>query len=85
MIETDISSEVVEKRGPYTHYGPGNVSHCIDGLAKNNSYSVMVQVESIAGNQESERMYLGTRSRRGTTINCNNNTLCINLIKIRVL
>lgn len=58
IIENDNSSDIVEKRGPYNHHGPGNVSHCIDGLEKNSSYSVVVQVESIAGSRDSNRTYL---------------------------
>ena len=57
-IENENSSDIVKKQGPYNHYGPGNVSHCIDGLDKNSSYSVVVQVKSIAGNQDSNRTYL---------------------------
>ena len=58
VIENENSSEIVKKRGPYIHHGPGNVSHCIDRLDKNSSYSVIVQVESIAGNRDSNRTYL---------------------------
>lgn len=60
LVENENSSEVIQTRGPYIHHGPGNVSHCIDGLEKNNSYSVVVQVESIAGNRKSDPTYLNT-------------------------
>ena len=46
------------KQGPFKHHGPGNVSHCLDGLYKNSSYTVEVQVESIAGNRHSNQTYL---------------------------
>ena len=58
VIKNNNSSEVVKKNGPYNHYGPGNVSHCINDLNKNNSYSVAVQVESIAGNRASKWIHL---------------------------
>ena len=58
LVENENSSAVAERHGPYIHHGPGNVSHCINSLNKNNSYSVVVQVESVAGNRESEPTYL---------------------------
>jgi hypothetical protein len=58
VVKNDNSSEIVMQPGPYKHHGPGNVSHCIDGLYKNSSYTVEVQVESIAGNRHSNQTYL---------------------------
>ena len=76
IVENDNSSEIVREQGPFKHHGPGNVSHCIDGLYKNSSYTVKVQVESIAGNRDSNQTYLSKCSIPLKKIRIYNN-LCL--------
>ena len=55
--ETDAGIIILE--GPYFHIGPGLVPHCVNGVQQQRNYSIFVQVNSIAGSSESDKLYFG--------------------------
>ena len=60
IIETEENdTAIVILEGPYFHIGPGLVPHCVNGLHKYRNYSIFVQVNSIAGSSESDKLYFG--------------------------
>ena len=59
IIETEENDAAVILEGPYFHTGPGLVLHCVNGLHKDRNYSIFVQVNSIAGSSESDKLYFG--------------------------
>ena len=62
IIETDSEDKdaaAIISEGPYSHLGPGLVPHIINGVQHDRNYSIFVQVNSIAGSSESDKLHFG--------------------------
>ena len=64
IIESNEMGAGIILEGPYFHIGPGLVPHCVNGVNQQRNYSIFVQVTSIAGSSESDKLYFGNLSTK---------------------